>query len=68
MKTIKLTLIFYLFAYCGISQTDESNLKKYWKFRDQFVEDFVKIGSSYGESLPAGARKPCFCIDNDGDN
>ena len=26
------------------AQTDELNLEKYWKFRNEFVEKFVKIG------------------------
>ena len=45
-------------------QTDELNFKKYWKFRDKFRENFIKIGSQDGESLPAGRRNPGACIDN----
>lgn len=50
------------------AQTDALNLKKYWKFRNTFVEQFVKIGDQPGESLPAGKRKPCNCIDNINNN
>lgn len=46
------------------AQTDAFNLDKYWKFRNNFVEQFVKIGPQQGESIMAGKRKPCTCIDN----
>lgn len=36
------------------AQTDQTNLEKYWKFRNAFREKFVKIGAEPGESLPAG--------------
>ncbi len=41
------------------------NLQKYWKFRNNFQEHFVKVGSEAGESLPAGSINPRACIDND---
>lgn len=55
----------YLFNV-GYSQTDELNLDKYWKFRNDFVQKFVKIGLEQGESLPAGSLGPGDCHDNDG--
>lgn len=67
MNPFKLTLLFTMSSLLISAQTDDYNLKKYWKLRSAFVEDFVKIGSEQGESLPAGARKPCYCIDNDCD-
>jgi len=45
-------------------QTDELNLQKYWKFRSDFVEKFVKIGPNPGESQPAGLLSPGTCVDN----
>lgn len=46
------------------AQTDSLNLQKYWKLRHDFVENFVKIGSGPGESLPATAITPMTCVDN----
>jgi len=44
--------------------TDQQNLEKYWKLRNTFREQFIKIGPNDGESLPAGALKPCDCVDD----
>ncbi len=63
MKSLFL-IITVLVTVTSYAQTDDFNLKKYWKFRNTFVEQFVKIGKADGESLPAGKRKPCNCIDN----
>ncbi|HRO42991.1 MAG TPA: hypothetical protein PL009_09160 [Flavipsychrobacter sp.] len=32
------------------------NLEKYWWYRYRLVNDFMKIGSNPGESIPAGHR------------
>lgn len=51
-------------AFLTSAQTDDLNLEKYWKFRTDFVEHYIKIGPGKGESLPAGLRSPGICIDN----
>lgn len=45
-------------------QTDEQNLEKYWKLRNDFRDYFVKIGSEQGASIPANALIPGGCVDN----
>lgn len=62
MKHLLLTLT--LLTSISFSQTDALNLDKYWKFRKDFVERFIKIGPLIGESLPAGSIKPGGCRDN----
>lgn len=62
-KRIKF-LVCILIAGASFAQTDELNTKKYWKFRNSFRENYIKIGSAQGESLPAGRRNPFACIDN----
>lgn len=57
-------LVGTLIAGISFAQTDELNFKKYWKFRDNFRENYVKIGPFQGEGLPAGRRNPGACIDN----
>ncbi len=48
----------------ALGQNDSLNLQKYWKFRHNFVEQFIKIGPGKGESLPAAVRSPGTCVDN----
>ncbi|MBI3134209.1 MAG: T9SS type A sorting domain-containing protein [Bacteroidetes bacterium] len=57
-------LVCILVVGVNFAQTDELNLKKYWKFRNSFRENFVKIGPLSGEGLPAGRRNPGACVDN----
>lgn len=61
----KLFLLGVLALLCLIStkarsQDFENNLHKYWKFRDRLRQDFVRIGSEKGQSIPAGARSIGF--------
>ncbi len=42
--------------YC--QNIDETNLEKYWKYRDQLRQRFMKIGQFDGESIPASAIIP----------
>ncbi len=60
--------LFILVAICATlqcyGQTDELNLQKYWKFRNDFVQKYVKIGPQRGESLPVGVRQPLDCENN----
>jgi hypothetical protein len=49
---------FSVFAY---TQSDVGNTQKYWKFRNNFRQKFVKIGDQDGESFPMailGIKKP----------
>ncbi len=62
MKSLFLIAIL-LATNSSFAQTDELNLEKYWKLRDEFRESFVKIGPDAGESLPAGSIRPNDCID-----
>lgn len=65
-KNYALTVLYM--CYIGLTltaQTDQKNLEKYWKFRTDFVEKYVKIGAEQGESLPAGTIQPLACINND---
>ncbi len=61
-------IILFLFVLISLlhsfAQTDQQNLEKYWKFRNTFREQFIKIGPNDGESLPAGSIKPCACVDD----
>lgn len=41
--------------------------KKYWKFRNNFRRDFIKIGKEPGESIPIASRLPISCKNNEGD-
>lgn len=54
-----------IFIFTNLSaQTDEANLEKYWKFRNNFRKNFVKIGSGNGESVPLNAYRPDWsCAD-----
>lgn len=63
---IRFALISCLFCFQLYGQNDAINLDKYWKFRHDFLEDFVKIGPNQGESLPAGYLLPLACRDNIG--
>jgi hypothetical protein len=45
------------------AQNDQLNLEKYWKFRNNFRENFVKIANEPGGSLPVGAINPNFCVE-----
>ncbi len=46
------------------AQTDARNAGKYWKFRNNFRRDFIKIGSERGESIPIATRLPIGCTNN----
>lgn len=65
MKKQLLFLVALLATLQSYGQTDELNLQKYWKFRNNFVQKFVKIGDQPGESFPIGVRAPStYCYDN----
>jgi hypothetical protein len=64
MKALLPLLIVFLTSTIAYSQTDQENLDKYWKFRNDYVQKFMKIGPERGESLPAGVIVPLGCRDN----
>ena len=47
-----------------MAQTDQQNIAKYWKFRNNFRRDFIKIGDERGESIPMASRLPIGCKNN----
>lgn len=59
-----LGLVPSLYSIAQIIPYDQQNLEKYWKFRNTFKEQFIKIGPNQGESLPAGSISPCACVDD----
>jgi hypothetical protein len=62
-QLIVITLIFL--SASNYAQTDKFNNQKYWKFRNNFRRDFVKIGSERGSSIPIASRLPIKCKNND---
>lgn len=42
--------------YNSYSQNYSSNLQKYWWYRYRLVNDFMKVGLDFGESIPAELR------------
>ena len=64
MRKLLILSLLSLFTSLSFGQTDSLNQVKYWKFRNNFVEKFIKIGPEVGESLPAGSLVPAACIDN----
>ncbi len=67
MKKVMLLSVMFMFCALIFAQTDDLNQKKYWKFRNNFRRDFIKIGPSEGESIPIATRRPIACKDNAGD-
>ncbi len=64
MKKQLIFLVAVFATFWSSGQTDELNLQKYWKFRSQFVQKFVKVGPENGESFPAGVLSPyTHCYD-----
>lgn len=63
MKNLLLLFLCLQFLY-GTAQTDAQNLQKYWKFRNDLRDKYVKIGAGQGTSLVAGSRIPKSCADN----
>jgi hypothetical protein len=53
MKQLLALLLFLSMQWCHAQTTDEDNLQKYWKYRDQLRKRFMKIGNGTGESQPA---------------
>ncbi len=65
--------LLWLLSLCCVvgsyyAQTDEINMQKYWKFRNELRESFVKIGPNAGESITARKIEPMKCIDNISEN
>jgi hypothetical protein len=64
MKHLLLGVGLFLCTYTTYAQTPELNQEKYWKFRNNYKEKFMKIGPGVGEGLPARALVPFGCLDN----
>ena len=64
MKVKILTIAISLLPFLGYAQSDQDNLDKYWKFRNAFRQDFIRIGELRGESLPMGRRGFRKCPNN----
>jgi hypothetical protein len=58
MKHLIVTVGIVLTAGTLFAQNDRANAVKYWKFRTDFREEYIKIGSNQGESLPARSLNP----------
>lgn len=64
MKRITLITSLLLVVNMAFSQNDIVNQQKYWKFRNSFKHNFIKIGEGQGYSLPMGRRKFGACQNN----
>jgi hypothetical protein len=65
MKKICAILILMSLTQVSFSQSEDViNTRKYWKFRNSFRRDFIKIGDAAGEGIPMISRQPSGCIDN----
>ena len=52
-----LFLIFFGFFQVRCQTQDDVNLQKYWYYRWRLVNDFVKVGSAVGHSIPIQSRQ-----------
>jgi hypothetical protein len=62
---MKKTILLFLFSITltrGYGQTteDRANLEKYWKYRQQLRERFLRIGTDQGESIPMSCIIPGY--------
>jgi hypothetical protein len=62
---MKKTILLFLFSITltrGYGQTteDRANLEKYWKYRQQLRERFMRIGTDQGESIPMSCIIPGY--------
>lgn len=55
MRSI-LSIFLILFSVSSFAQTAHQNLQKYWWYRYQLVNDYMKIGLNCGESIPGNNR------------
>jgi hypothetical protein len=49
--------LFLGMTFMSRAQQDETNLDKYWTYRDRFRKNFIKVGNGHGESLPITTRR-----------
>ncbi len=68
MKRIGLITGLLVLVNISFSQNDIVNQQKYWKFRNSFKHNFIKIGEGDGYSLPMGRRGFGACQNNNYDN
>jgi hypothetical protein len=57
MKTVS-TIICAIFSILLNAQTDKENLEKYWHYRSQLKERFMRIDTTSGGSMPASVIIP----------
>ncbi len=56
-KTISLLVgILCILPLLGNAQNDNDNHRKYWYYRSRLVNDFLKVGTGQGESMPFNQR------------
>ena len=48
----KLILAFVLIGSLAKSQSPDENHRKYWYYRTRLVNDFTKVGTGQGMSIP----------------
>ncbi len=51
-------LLFLINTVVVCGQNDADYQKKYWDYRNRFLNDFVRIGEERGESIPMAGRSP----------
>lgn len=52
-----LCALFLGMTFMSRAQQDETNLDKYWTYRDRFRKNFIKVGNGHGESIPITTRR-----------
>ena len=52
-----LCALFLGMTFMSPAQQDETNLDKYWTYRDRFRKNFIKVGNTDGESIPITTRR-----------
>ncbi len=57
MRRILITATIMMIAINANCQTYTLNLQKYWWYRYRLINDFMKVGSGYGESIPIEQRR-----------
>lgn len=55
-------IIGIFFTFQLRTQTDADNHRKYWYFKSRLNNDFLKVGTAAGESMPFTLHVPCKSI------
>ena len=51
-KKIKILLLFCIVGISCFGQYSQNDLNKYWKYRQRYLNSFISVGASSGQSLP----------------